>query len=276
MCLSQLFQWFVCYRRQNPPADTWNVNWVKKSIVPKLTVVTVTPPLSAPAWKLQIFRWMHGLLGYSDICVLLIKTQMNPEEISADLWRTTDADLASSLCCWFCWKPECCSEGSKTWHKVQFQHPNRSSSELRPDKLFQDQSTLWFCLQTRLSTRGHCVSVSGLTHLHEGAVSSLFSSIVKKKNHKSEISWQKNVYSLKKIHLIFFHSCFFLTRIFFTWFWIENIFFLMKIQFRRQSILRHVRENLLHFVFKRKLFFLHEKQKFTWFRTQNFFFWLCF
>lgn len=199
----------VCYRRQNPPADTWNVNWVKKSIVPKLTVVTVTPPLSAPAWKLQIFRWMQGLLGYSDICVLLIKTQMNPEEISADLWWTTCTDLASSLCCWFCWKPECCSEGSKTWHKVQFQHPNRSSSELRPDKLFQDQSTLWFCLQTRLSTRGHCVSVSGLTHLDEGAVSSLFSSIVKKKNHKSEISWQKNVYSLKKIHLIFFHSSFF-------------------------------------------------------------------
>lgn len=115
----------VCYRRQNPPADTWNVNWVKKSIVPKLTVVTVTPPLSAPAWKLQIFRWMHGLLGYSDICVLLIKKQMNPEEISADLWWTSDTDLASSLCCWFCWKPECCSEGSKTWHKVQFQHPNR-------------------------------------------------------------------------------------------------------------------------------------------------------
>lgn len=102
-----------------------------------------------------------------------------------------------------------------TQGSVSASKPFSSQSELRPDKLFQDQPILWFYLQTRLSTRGHCVSVSGLTHLHEGAVSSLFSSIVKKKNHKSEISWQKNVYSLKKIHLIFFHSCFFLTRIFF-------------------------------------------------------------
>lgn len=218
----------VCYRRQNPPADTWNVNWVKKSIVPKLTVVTVTPPLSAPAWKLQIFRWMHGLLGYSDICVLLIKTQMNPEEISADLWWTTDADLASSLCCWFCWKPECCSEGSKTWHKVQFQHPNRSSSELRPDKLFQDQSTLWFCLQTRLSTRGHCVSVSGLTHLDEGAVSSfVFINRKEKKSQKWNFMTKKCIFS-EKNSLDLFSLFLFLTRIFFTWFWIENIFFVWK------------------------------------------------
>lgn len=96
-----------------------------------------------------------------------------------------------------------------TQGSVSASKPFSSQSELRRDKLFQDQSTLWFYLQTRLSTRGHCVSVSGLTHLHEGAVSSLFSSIVKKKNHKSEISWWKNVYSLKKIHFIFFHSSFF-------------------------------------------------------------------
>lgn len=101
-----------------------------------------------------------------------------------------------------------------TQGSVSASKPFSSQSELRPDKLFQDQPILWFYLQTRLSTRGHCVSVSGLTHLHEGAVSSLFSSIVKKKNHKSEISWQKNVYSLKKIHLIFFHSSFFLHEFF--------------------------------------------------------------
>lgn len=182
MCLSQLFQWFVCYRRQNPPADTWNVSWVKKSIVPKLTVVTVTPPLSALAWKLQIFRWMHGLLGYSDICVLLIKKQMNPEEISADLWWTSDTDLASSLCYWFCWR-------QTYWVSLEARMLQRrlknmiqgsvsasklfsSQSELRPDKLIQDQPTLWFCLQTRLSARGHRVSVRRLTHLDKGAASS--------------------------------------------------------------------------------------------------------
>lgn len=71
---------------------------------------------------LQVNAGTAGILRH--LCAA-DKKQMNPEEISADLWWTTDADLASSLCCWFCWKPQCCSEGSKTWHKVQFQHPNR-------------------------------------------------------------------------------------------------------------------------------------------------------
>lgn len=96
-----------------------------------------------------------------------------------------------------------------TQGSVSASKPFSSQSELRPDKLFQDQSTLWFCLQTRLSTRGHCVSVSGLTHLHEGAVSRFFSSIVKKKNHKSEISWWKNLYSLKNFTWFFFTLPFF-------------------------------------------------------------------
>lgn len=174
---------------------------------------------------LQVNAGTAGILRH--LCAA-DKKQMNPEEISADLWWTTDADLASSLCCWFCWKPECCSEGSKTWHKVQFQHPNRSSSELRPDKLFQDQSTLWFCLQTRLSTRGHCVSVSGLTHLDEGAVSSfVFINRKEKKSQKWNFMMKKFIFS-EKNSLHFFSLFLFLTRIFFTWFWIENIFFVWK------------------------------------------------
>lgn len=84
----------------------------------------------------------------------------------------------------------------------------------------------------------------------------------------------------EKNSLDLFSLFLFLTRIFFTWFWIENIFFLMKIQFRRWSIFMtrqrkkihsaftqfHTNvfnffENLLHFVFKRKLFFSPWKTK---------------
>lgn len=50
----------------------------------------------------------------------------------------------------------------------------------------------------------------------------------------------------EKNSLDLFSLFLFLTRIFFTWFWIENIFFLMKIQFRRLSIFMTRQRKKIH------------------------------